>query len=94
MLRRRLNGRIGDTGVPARLAAGLWLASALGAACAWGVKLYLGLARPLVDGAVILAMYCLVYFLATIVTDVPEAQSVLRQVLRKRPPPVSPAPPA
>jgi putative peptidoglycan lipid II flippase len=94
MLRRRLNGRIGDTGVPARLAAGLWLASALGAACAWGVKLYIGLAHPLVDGAAILAMYCLVYFLTTIVTDVPEAQSVLRPLLRRRPATVSPAPPA
>jgi putative peptidoglycan lipid II flippase len=94
MLRHRLNGRIGETGVPARLAAGLWLAAGLGAACAWGAKLYLGLSHPLVDGSLILGVYGLVYFLATFVADVPEAQSVVRQVLRKRPAPVSPVPPA
>ena len=50
LLRSRLNHRIGRTGVPAKLTAGLWLAAALAAACAWGIKLYVGLERPLLSG--------------------------------------------
>ena len=96
LLRSRLNRRIGDTGVPAKLSGGLWLAAALGAACAWGVKLYLGLGRPLVNGAIILAMYGVVYLLATYVTDVPEAHDMVSKAMRRaaRPKPVAPTPPA
>jgi putative peptidoglycan lipid II flippase len=97
LLRRRLNARIGDSGVPARFAGGLWLAALFGAACAWGIKLYLGLARPLVYGAAILAMYAVVYLLTTYVADVPEARDVLRMARRGRSTPAgraSPTPPA
>jgi putative peptidoglycan lipid II flippase len=94
LLRSRLNRRIGTTGVPARLALGLWLAAALAAACAWGIKLYVGIRRPLIDGPLILGMYVLVYFLATYVGDVPESHSIARRVFRARPRSAAPSAPA
>jgi len=94
LLRYRLGQRIGPTGVPMRLAAGLWLAASLAAACAWGIKLYVGTARPLIDGALILGMYALVYFLATFAAGVPEAQSLFRRVYRGRRPRAAPSAPA
>jgi putative peptidoglycan lipid II flippase len=64
LLRRSLNRRIGSTGVRAALMAKLWLAAALAAAAAWGVKLAIGLSEPIVSAVAILGVYCVVYFSA------------------------------
>lgn len=94
LLRSRLARRIGRMEVPVKLNVGLWGAALLAAACAWGIKLYVGTDRPIVDGAMILAMYGVVYFLATYVADVPEAHLLLRKVGRAGPRSAAPSSPA
>lgn len=81
LLRRTLNRRIGRTGLPASLVAKLWLAAALAAAAAWGARAALGPARPLVEAAVMLAPYGLVYFGAALLLRVPECRDALRRFI-------------
>jgi putative peptidoglycan lipid II flippase len=84
MLRRTLNRRIGQTGLPASLVAKLWTSAALGAAAGWGVKLLLGVRHPIVYGALILGTYGVVYFVATYALGVEECAGAIRRVLRRR----------
>ena len=62
LLRRALNRRIGPTGLPLGLSARLWGAALAAAVAAWGVKLAIGPAHPLVAGAAILSAYGVCYF--------------------------------
>jgi putative peptidoglycan lipid II flippase len=84
LLRRTLNRRIGRTGVPGRFVATLWLAAALGAAAAWGVKLALGVTHPIVLAVAALAPFGLVYFGVTSAFGIAEARTIARAVLRAR----------
>ncbi len=61
LLRRRLNQRIGSTGLPVSVTARLWGAALLGAAAAWTVKLVLGHRNPILMAAATLAPYGIVY---------------------------------
>jgi putative peptidoglycan lipid II flippase len=62
LLRRTLNRRIGDTGLPAALVAKLWTAAAIAAASGWAVKFGIGMQSPKLDGVAILVAYGLTYF--------------------------------
>ncbi len=84
LLRRRLNRRIGRTGLPAVLVAQLWGAALLGAAAAWAVKLLVPLAQPIVQAAIVLATYGGVFLGATLVLRVSEARAALSRVTRSR----------
>ena len=81
LLRRKLNQRIGSTGLPVPVAVRLWSAALAGAAAAWGVKLAIGPHDPRVLAVATLAPYGLVYLGATYLLGV----GSVRQFLRRRP---------
>ena len=82
LLRRSLNQRIGETGLPFDLGMRLWGAASIAAAAAWSIKLALPEAHPIVRAALILLPFGIVYFVLTIVFRVPEARRVLARVRR------------
>ena len=82
LLRRTLNRRIGTTGLSASLTVRLWTAALLAAAAAWSIKLALGMGRPKLDGAAILAVYGVTYFAAAYALQVEETLGVLKRVRR------------
>ena len=79
--------RIGRTRLEGGLVLRLWAAAATGALVAWGVKLVVPPASPLLIGPPVLAAYALTYLGAAAVLRVPEAWSTWRAatgVLRPR----------
>jgi putative peptidoglycan lipid II flippase len=84
LLRRTLNRRIGQTGLPASLVAKLWTSAALAAAAAWGVKLAIGGKHPLAFGTIVIGTYGAVYFAATYFLGVDECAGSIRRILRRR----------
>jgi putative peptidoglycan lipid II flippase len=82
LLRRKLNQRIGTTGLPAAFVSKLWICAAAAAAAAWGVKSVVGLAHPIPDGAVILGAYGIAYFAAAWLLGIPECREALRRAIR------------
>jgi putative peptidoglycan lipid II flippase len=81
LLRRTLNRRIGRTGLPASLAARLWISAALAASAAWGVKLTLGRHGPISSATVVLGAYGAVYFAACYLLRVEECRLTLRRFI-------------
>ena len=81
LLRRTLNRRIGPTGIPAPLVAKLWGSAVLAAAAAWGVKLAIGMHRPVVDGLLILATFGALYLALTFLLGVEECSRAVRRLL-------------
>ena len=81
LLRRRLNQRIGRTGLPAALVAKLWTAAALAAAAGWGVKLILPVPNPQIAAAAILGMFGAVYFALTYTLGIGESAAAVRRVV-------------
>ncbi len=79
LLRRTLNMRIGDTGLPPALLARLWGAAGIAAGVAWIVKWGLGTSAP-IAGVVILAVYGSVYFLITYAMGVDECVGMLKRL--------------
>jgi putative peptidoglycan lipid II flippase len=84
LLRRTLNRRIGQTGLPASLVAKLWASAAVAAAVAWGVKSALGGRHPVVFGALIIGTYGAVYFAAAYLLGVEECAAAMRRLMRRR----------
>jgi len=84
LLRRGMNRRIGRTEFPASYFARLWLAAAIGAAVAWGVKLALHPQRPWIAAVLILVPYGAVYLGCTTLFGVEQAGALMRRVLRKK----------
>jgi putative peptidoglycan lipid II flippase len=85
LLRRALNRRIGQTGLPASLVAKLWIAAAVAAAAGWGVKLAIGPHDPVVSAVPILGAYGLVYFGVTYLLRVEECTRTLRRFIPSSP---------
>jgi putative peptidoglycan lipid II flippase len=83
LLRRTLNRRIGNTGLPAALVAKLWSAAAVAAAAGWAVKFGIGMQSPRLDGLAILAAYGLTYFGAAYLLRIEECASAVRRLIRK-----------
>ncbi|MET0624272.1 MAG: murein biosynthesis integral membrane protein MurJ [Pyrinomonadaceae bacterium] len=87
LLRRRLNARIGGTGVPVSFAARLWVSAAVSAGVAWGLRLLLGDVHPILMAALVLTPYGLLYFGLTSLWGVPESRSLVgrfTRILRRR----------
>jgi hypothetical protein len=84
LLRRTLNRRIGQTGLPALLVVKLWTSAAIAAVGAWGVKLALGNGHPIVFGALILGTYGVIYFAAAYLLGVEECTGALQRLMRRR----------
>ena len=80
LLRRTLNKRIGDTGLPGSLTIRLWTAAAIGAAVAWGVKIAAPVTHPIVTASIVLMPYGLVYLGMTLVLKVPEAKNAMARL--------------
>ena len=81
-MRRTLNRRIGETGLPAALAGKLWAAASAGAAAGWAVKLAIGPHGQIVSAVLILGAFGLVYLAATFALGVDEASGTLRRLMR------------
>lgn len=84
LLRRTLNSRIGDTGLPVDYTVKLWAASAAAAVAAWVVKLALPPIHPVAAGVMILGIYGLVFLGSTLLMRIPEASTALARVRRRR----------
>jgi putative peptidoglycan lipid II flippase len=82
LLRRGLNRRIGQTGLPANLVGRLWLSALTAAAVGWGVKLGIGVRHPLSGGAAVVGAYGVTYFAAAWLLRVEECATAVRRVLR------------
>ncbi|HET7565793.1 MAG TPA: murein biosynthesis integral membrane protein MurJ [Gemmatimonadaceae bacterium] len=83
LLRRTLNGRIGVTGVPSALVAQLWFAALVAAAGAWGVKLVVGVAHPILLAIAALIPFGILYFGVTAALRIPEARTIVASLLRR-----------
>lgn len=82
LLRRTLNKRIGQTGLPLGYVAKLWVAAAISAGVGWAIKLTIGIHHPIITAAAILLPYGLTYFVVTALLKVPELNTVLGRILR------------
>jgi putative peptidoglycan lipid II flippase len=82
MLRRTLNVRIGQTGLPINYVAKLWGASIVGGAAAWGMKIGLPPFHPALTALVVLVAYGLVFFAMTFLLRIPEASRAVRSITR------------
>jgi putative peptidoglycan lipid II flippase len=74
LLRRTLNARLGNTGLPVSLTIRLWAAAAAGAAVAWAIKIIMPPSPPILTAAMVLTPYGLTYLVMTLVLKVPEAR--------------------
>jgi putative peptidoglycan lipid II flippase len=83
LLRRTLNGRIGQTGLTVGYSTRLWMAALIGAGIAWIMKTAIAPLPPILLAAVTLVPYGLVYFGVTFWSGIPEARSVLSRVRRR-----------
>jgi putative peptidoglycan lipid II flippase len=83
LLRRTLNARIGRTGLSASLVSRLWLAAAMAAAAAWGVRILVGPRASIVLALLTLIPYGAVYFAVTAGLGVPEVRTVFGRVMRR-----------
>jgi putative peptidoglycan lipid II flippase len=79
LLRRGMNQRIGDTGLPAPLAIRLWSCAALASAAAFGLKIAFPTLPRILAAVVVLGGFGVVYLAATILIKVPEARILLRR---------------
>jgi putative peptidoglycan lipid II flippase len=83
LLRQGMNQKIGRSEFPAAYFARLWLAAAIAAAVAWGVKLGLHPQRPLIAAVLILVPYGAVYLGCTAMFGVDQASGLVRRLLSK-----------
>jgi putative peptidoglycan lipid II flippase len=81
LLRRTLNRRIGQTGLPASLVARLWGAAALAAAAGWAVKLGIGPHNPRLVAVAVIGAFGIVYFGVTMLMGVEESRGAIRRFI-------------
>ncbi|HWC99348.1 MAG TPA: murein biosynthesis integral membrane protein MurJ [Candidatus Sulfopaludibacter sp.] len=84
LLRRTLNQRIGQTGIPRSFVARLWISAAVAAAAAWAVKLAIGHHHPILVAIPILSAYGLIYFGLSYALGVEECVTSLKRLSRLR----------
>jgi putative peptidoglycan lipid II flippase len=82
LLRRKLNKRIGSTGVPLAMMAKLWAAAGLAALAACVVEHYLPGYGPIVTAMLVLSTYGVAYFAITYVLRIKTCVDVLGKFLR------------
>ena len=83
LLRRTLNARIGNTGVPANLLARLWGSAAIAAAAGWMLKPLVIARGTQVTAVVVLGAYGVIYFAATYVMRVEECAGTIRRIRQR-----------
>lgn len=82
LLRKNLNRRIGSTGLPLIFSLKVWSAALISAGLGWGLKVWIGTWHPIPVAAVVLGGYGCLYFVITHLLGIPEAQTVIRRILR------------
>jgi putative peptidoglycan lipid II flippase len=82
LLRRKLNQRLGRTGLAIGYVAKLWSAAIGGAVVGWAIKIAIGERHPAIVAALVLVPYGLTYFGLASLFKVPEANDVVRRALR------------
>jgi len=82
LLRRGMNQRIGDTGLPAALSVKLWSCAALAAAAALGLKVAFPGLHRILAAVVVLGGFGLVYLGAAMLIKVPESRILVRRLRR------------
>jgi putative peptidoglycan lipid II flippase len=82
LLRRKLNQRIGRTGLALGYVAKLWLAALGGALAGWAIKLAMGPRHPVIAAGLVLVPYGLTYFGITSLFKLREADAVVGRALR------------
>jgi putative peptidoglycan lipid II flippase len=82
LLRRKLNQRIGRTGLALGYVAKLWLAAIGGALVGWSIKLAIGPRHPAIVAGLVLVPYGLTYFALTSLFKLPEGDAVIGRALR------------
>jgi putative peptidoglycan lipid II flippase len=82
LLRRTLNKRIGQTGLPAPFFFKLWGAALLAAGLGWGIHRVVGDNRPIWTAIFVLGPYGLCYFALTSLLGLPEAGAIFGRFKR------------
>src|SRR4029078_12478226 len=77
LLRRSLNKRIGNTGLPGAYSAKLWLGAIIGAAVGWGLKLLVAGWHPIPLAIVVLGGYGVTYFGIEYLFGVQQSQIII-----------------
>ncbi|HSQ24449.1 MAG TPA: murein biosynthesis integral membrane protein MurJ, partial [Pyrinomonadaceae bacterium] len=77
LLRRKLNQRIGRTGLPPAYIAKLWAGAFAGAVAGWGIKIVLPALHPIIIAGFVLVPYGLIYFGVTALMKIGEARAVV-----------------
>jgi putative peptidoglycan lipid II flippase len=84
LLRRRMNARIGETGLPIGYSARLWSAALAGAALASAIRVALPAAHPVLFAVATLAPFGFIYLALTVLFRIPEADVLLIRLRRRR----------
>ena len=84
LLRRGLNRRIGDTGLPLPFMLGLWGAALIGAGVAYGIDHLIPTPRPILRAATTLLPFGLIYLALATVAGLPEARALTSRLRRGR----------
>lgn len=82
LLRRKLNQRIGRTGLAASFVIRLWIGAILGAALGWGIKLVIPPLHPIIVAGLVLVPYGLCYFGITALLKISESKAVIGRAMR------------
>ena len=83
LLRRSLAKRIGPAPLSISFSLKLWTASSVAASLCYAIKATLGVRHPLPLAAVVIVLYCIVYFSGTAMLGVPEVRSLFKRVRRQ-----------
>jgi putative peptidoglycan lipid II flippase len=83
LLRRTLNQRIGQTGLPLSFSLRLWGAAFAAAGVAWVMKLSIPPTHPLTRAALIFAPFGMTFVGLVLALGVPEARAVLARLRRR-----------
>ena len=82
LLRRKLNQRIGRTGLAASFVARLWIGAIVGAVLGWGIKLVIPPLHPIIVAGLVLLPYGLCYFGVTWLLKISESKAVIGRAMR------------
>ena len=82
LLRRKLNQKIGRTGLPASFVVKLWTAAAVGALAGWGIRLVLPTHNAFIVATLVLVPYGLIYFAVTFLFGLPELRLLFGRFTR------------
>jgi putative peptidoglycan lipid II flippase len=83
LLRRKMNRKLGPTGVPARIMLKLWSAACLAAVTACAVEYLVPSHGPIVTAVYVLGVYGVTYFAVTYLMRIRECVELLSKLLRR-----------